>query len=67
MTDITEDPFFSTGQVARLFGVKPYTIRKWTKDGQLSAVKINGQLKYRKSEVNRYAQLAYGDDEKNEL
>lgn len=63
MTDVTKDPYLSTRQVAMLFGVKPYTIRQWIKDGKLTAVNINSRLKIRKSEVQRLAQDKYGSED----
>lgn len=64
--DITEDPLLSTKQIAKLFGVTPYTIRKWINDDRMKAVRLNGQLKVRRSEVNRYAQEMFGDEEEND-
>lgn len=66
MVDVTEDPFFSTKQVADMFGVKPYTVRTWITEGKLRAVKINNQHKVRKSEINRYANEMFGDQEEND-
>ena len=62
MIDITEDPLLGIPRIAKVFDVRPDTVRQWIYDGKLKGVKINGKWKVHNSEVNRYAQEAYGND-----
>jgi excisionase family DNA binding protein len=42
-------------EVAKLFGVSPVTVRKWSQDGLLNAVKTpGGHRRYRKKEIYEY-------------
>jgi len=42
-------------EVAKLFGVSPVTVRKWSQDGLLSAVKTpGGHRRYRRKEIFEY-------------
>ena len=66
MVDVTEDPFYSTSAVADMFGVKPYTVRAWITEGKIKAVKIHNQHKIRKSEINRFANETFGNEEEND-
>lgn len=44
MTEIEElEPMYSTGKVASMLDVSPYTVREWIRDGKLKAVKWGGQ------------------------
>lgn len=61
--DLKTDPFINPSDIARMFGVKPYTVRVWIRDGKLKSEKINGRLKVRMSEVQKYAQQQFGEDE----
>lgn len=60
--ELAEDTFLNPSDVAKIFGVKPYTIRIWIRDGKLEAEKMrSGRLKIRKSSVVKYAQEQFGD------
>ena len=66
MVDVSElmkDPFLTPGEIARMFGVKPYTVRQWIKDGKFPAEKMqSGRLKVRLSTLQKFAQEQFGDD-----
>lgn len=61
--ELADDPFLTPSQIARMFGVTPYTVRQWIKDNKLASTKLHGRLKVRRSEVQRYAQKEFGSDE----
>lgn len=47
-------PLLTTGEVAAALSVDPDTVRRWVKDGKLSAVVLpSGVLRFRAAEVNR--------------
>lgn len=56
------DRLLKTKQVAEIFGVTQYTVRNWVKEGKLADIRINGQIRIRTSEVQRFAQANYGDE-----
>lgn len=44
----------STGQVARLFGVAPNTVRRWAEERRIpSFTTPSGQLRFRPDDINR--------------
>lgn len=56
-----EDPLLAVSTVAKIFGVTPYTVRTWLKDGTISGVKLEtGQWRIAQSEARRYANTRYG-------
>lgn len=59
--DVVEDPFLTPSQVAKIFAVQPYTVRKWIGEHKLPAVRINKRLKIRKSDVQKFAQNEFGE------
>lgn len=62
MTDIEFDPLLKVATVAKMFEVRPYTIRQWIKDGKLKAVRLDGgHYRVYQSEVRRYANEKYGE------
>ena len=61
--ELAEDPFLTPSQIAKMFGVTPYTVRQWIKNGDLSAEKLHGRLKVRRSNVQAYAQKEFGSDD----
>ncbi|WP_433338201.1 MerR family transcriptional regulator [Spirillospora sp. CA-294931] len=50
----TSSPYpYSTGEVARLFGVSARTVWRWTQEGKLGTIKTpGGQLRYRSEDVD---------------
>jgi excisionase family DNA binding protein len=54
------DPLLSTQKVARLFDVKPETVRDWIEQGKIEGTKINGQWRIKKSEVMRFGKQRHG-------
>ena len=68
--ELEGDPFLSPAQIARIFAVKPYTIRNWIKEGKFDpkrVTKINNRFKVRRSAVTDYAQSLFGDEEKSDF
>ncbi len=63
VTELADDPFLTPAQIATMFGVTPYTVRQWIKNEDLTAEKLHGRLKVRRSEVQRYAQKEFGSDD----
>lgn len=57
-----ENPLLSVAQVAKIFAVKPYTVRMWLKSGKLKGRKVNGQWKVLKSDMIQHLQEQFGDD-----
>ena len=55
-----EQDLLTVQDVANRFGVKPTTIRKWLRDGQIRGVKIGGARRFERSEVDRL--IAEGRD-----
>lgn len=62
MADVTEDPFLTPTQVAKIFAVKSYTVRRWINEGKLPAIMLNKRLKIRKSDVQKLAQDSFGSE-----
>lgn len=53
------DPLYTTGAVARTFGVKPATVRRWIAAGKMKAVRMpgekgKGQFRVHLSEMKRF-------------
>lgn len=58
-----DDPFMTVPEVAKIFAVKPYTVRHWIKEGKLEGVKLpGGQWRVRRSTITEFAQKMYGDN-----
>lgn len=57
------DTLLKVSEVAVTFGVTPYTIREWIRDGKLKGVKIGKGHYWRVSSnsVKKLAQELYGD------
>jgi excisionase family DNA binding protein len=47
---MTNEPFYTVEEVARLLSVHPETVRNWIKSGQLRALKLGGPAGYRISQ-----------------
>lgn len=64
MTRATKtDPFMSPTDIAEMFGVTPYTVRVWLREGQIEgAVQINKRWRIRRSAVEAFANQKHGDD-----
>lgn len=60
MTVNLDDPFLSVERIAKIFDVRPYAVRQWLKDGKLKGAKVESQWRVQTSEVQRFAQEAYG-------
>ena len=45
--------FFTTREVASLFGKSDYTIRRWIAEGIISAIKVGGRLLVPGSEIQK--------------
>lgn len=60
---MTDDPMMKVSDVAKMFDVKPATVREWIKDGILPAIKIGTghYWRVRTSEVTALAQRKYGE------
>ena len=43
----------SVNETAKIFGVKPLTVRRWISDGKLKAVKIVGSVRIADEEIER--------------
>lgn len=56
-----DDPAYTVGSAAAMFGVKSTTFRTWIKEGKVNAFKINGRWRVLKSELERLADHEYGD------
>lgn len=56
-----EDPLLTPARVATIFGVTPYTVRTWLKDGTIQGIKLpSGHWRIAQSEVKRYANTKFG-------
>lgn len=56
------DRLLRVNDVAKIFGVKPYTIRSWIKNNKINAVLLPaGHYRIFASEVRRLANVKYGD------
>jgi excisionase family DNA binding protein len=56
-----DNPLYSVGQVADMFGVKETTVRTWIRSNRLTAHKIQGRWKVQKSELVRVANEEFGE------
>jgi excisionase family DNA binding protein len=56
-----DDPLLSVAAVAKMFSVKPYTVRTWINQGKLKGHLLSGRWRIQKSEVQRYANELFGD------
>lgn len=57
-----EDPdfkFYSTAEVAELFGVTPETVRDWVKAGKLKSHKIGQRVKIRRDDLIAFGNSKY--------
>ena len=52
---IPKKPFFSTEEVADIFGVKPKTVRKWIYSGKVRATKLGSQWRIPRNELIEFA------------
>ena len=52
---IPQKTFFSTEEVAAIFGVKPKTVRKWIYSGKVRATKLGSQWRIPRSELIEFA------------
>ena len=56
-----DDPAYTVGSAANMFGVRSSTFRTWIKEGKVNAFKINGRWRVLKSELERLAEQEYGE------
>jgi excisionase family DNA binding protein len=50
---MTREQFLKTDEVAKVFSVRPKTVRMWIDRGELRAVKLNRQWRVPASEISR--------------
>ena len=55
-----DNPMYSVEAVAKMFGVKPYTVRQWIKDGTVEANKVLGRWRVQRSELVKLANKEHG-------
>ena len=59
-----ENPFLDVPQVSKIFAVRPATVRQWLREGQLHGTKLpGGSYRVLTSEVTRFAQAMYGEND----
>lgn len=58
-----DDPLMKTDEVAQIFGVTRETIRDWIANGTINAVKFGSRWYVRRSEVKRFVQSKYLEEE----
>lgn len=57
-------PLLTTGEVATALAVDPDTVRRWVKDGKLTAVSLpSGVLRFKRSEIDRILGVEPGSTE----
>ena len=48
------EKLYTTGEVAKLFGVDPHTVRRWEKEGKIKSFRTpSGQRRYKKIDVDK--------------
>lgn len=53
-SNLQPEPLYTSGEVAKIFGVDPRTVVRWEKEGKIKAFKTpSGQRRYRKSDVDK--------------
>lgn len=52
MTTAPITPLLGVGDVAKFFGVTPYTVRRWLADGELRSYKVCGSIRVRREDVD---------------
>ena len=55
-----DDPLLRTPAIAKMFDVKPETVRDWIKDGKMRGVRVNRSWLVRTSEVKRFGLERHG-------
>lgn len=53
--------YYSTAEIAEMFGVQTYTIRLWIKKKKLRAIRVGNKLKVERAELVRFANERYVD------
>ena len=53
-----KDPFLSTAVVARWLGISPRTVCFWAECGEIPALKVGRQWRFREEEVRRWIDAA---------
>lgn len=54
------EKMYKPSDIARIFGVKPATVREWLKGGKMPSSKINGQWRVSESDLQAFAQKEHG-------
>lgn len=52
---------YTVDEVAKIFSVKPYTIRAWLKAGKMKGIKLESQWRVPEAEMKRFINEKYGD------
>jgi len=53
-----KEPFLSTAAVARWLGISPRTVCFWAECGEIPALKIGRQWRFREEELRRWLETA---------
>lgn len=61
--DPDHDRLMTVDEVAKFFAVTKYTVRCWIRDGDIQAKKLNNKWRILKSEVVRYANKNWGEND----
>jgi excisionase family DNA binding protein len=54
ISGLSPDAFYTTGEVAAIFGVDPYTVARWVKTGKIGGVRTpGGQYRIPRREIGK--------------
>lgn len=61
MSDPLIEKMYRVEEVAKIFDVKPYTIREWIRNGKIQAIKLDtGRFRVYESEIRRFVNERHG-------
>lgn len=50
----TRSRYYTTVDIARMFSVRPKTVRQWIRRGHLAAVRLDRQWRISQTEIDRF-------------
>jgi excisionase family DNA binding protein len=59
-TPTPDNPLYKVSEVAKMLGVKPWSVRQWIKEDKIKATQINKQWRIPRAEVSRIANEKWG-------
>jgi excisionase family DNA binding protein len=57
------EKYYSPEEMAEQFNLKPATVRKWIRQGQLKAIKLGGLWRISEEELQRFVKAGQGESD----